>query len=326
MGKYDQYQRDAATAGGITQALRALAHLLLAQPESVVAQHRERVANALGRNLCILTGAVPQWALLLGEQEATAAIDPAEAQQRLAQTLVGVVGAIASPKGRWCLCLTTCTGQAACRCGNLTALRGSHRCAACFWWALTEARSCSNPGPSRPCSRDGRTSGSRIPGSSWTTSPGPGSRNSWRGCCGLLPRAPRSWPRPCGRTPRATPSTPLRPSTPCVTKACCAWARTDGPGRPPPSGISSGKVTCCTFSPPGSRGCRPHRACCSMHSAASAAASSRTSSRLPPHFHRKRCKERLRLRLRMASWLSKRRGRTRSVFATIACSRRCSQP
>jgi hypothetical protein len=48
-GKFDQHRHDAAT-GPLTQVLRTMGHLLLAEPEAQLVAHREHLLGALGPN------------------------------------------------------------------------------------------------------------------------------------------------------------------------------------------------------------------------------------------------------------------------------------
>lgn len=93
-GKFDQYQRD-ADAGAVTQALRALGGLLLAEPKEELAAHRQRILERLGRHAALMTP-LPEFALLLGEQPEVPALDPGQAELRMQQTTLDLLGAIAS--------------------------------------------------------------------------------------------------------------------------------------------------------------------------------------------------------------------------------------
>ncbi|MES2633232.1 MAG: AAA family ATPase [Pseudomonadota bacterium] len=97
-GKVDQYLKDGAAAGAMTQALRALGRLLLALPRSELAGQRQRILDSLGRNAAQVARLLPEFALLLGAQHGTSEGDPRQAETRLQQTMVDLLGAIASPE------------------------------------------------------------------------------------------------------------------------------------------------------------------------------------------------------------------------------------
>jgi diguanylate cyclase (GGDEF)-like protein len=63
--KHDQYHRD-ATSGGMLEALRALASLVLAESDDVLLALRGRLAERLGRNRDAAAGMMPEFAALLG--------------------------------------------------------------------------------------------------------------------------------------------------------------------------------------------------------------------------------------------------------------------
>jgi hypothetical protein len=96
-GKVDQYQRDAATAGAVAQAMRALGRLLLAQPGDELAAQRQRLLAALGHNAGLATALWPEFALLLGEQPQVPELDLMQAEMRLQQVGADLLGAVASP-------------------------------------------------------------------------------------------------------------------------------------------------------------------------------------------------------------------------------------
>jgi hypothetical protein len=95
-GKFDQYQKDGASAGALTQALRELGRLLLAQPAGELAAQRERILHALGAKAGLATR-FPEFALLLGAQPQVAGVDPRQAELQQQQLAVDLIGAIASP-------------------------------------------------------------------------------------------------------------------------------------------------------------------------------------------------------------------------------------
>ncbi|HTH77884.1 MAG TPA: AAA family ATPase, partial [Ramlibacter sp.] len=98
-GKFDQYQRDAATSGAVTQALRALAGLLLAQPKDDIVRWRGNILRALGPNgAALLSSVLPEFAILLGERSQLPEIDPFQAESQLHQVIVDLLVAIVSPR------------------------------------------------------------------------------------------------------------------------------------------------------------------------------------------------------------------------------------
>ncbi|MDF2464181.1 MAG: ATP-binding region, ATPase domain protein [Ramlibacter sp.] len=98
-GKFDQYQRDSTAVGALTQALRALGRLLLAQSGDAVAAQRQRILHRVGRNAALVTRASPEFALLLGPHDDVSEVDdPRQAELRLQQAMLDLIGAIASPE------------------------------------------------------------------------------------------------------------------------------------------------------------------------------------------------------------------------------------
>ncbi|RYX93983.1 MAG: GAF domain-containing protein [Comamonadaceae bacterium] len=97
-GKFDQYQREAATSGAITQAARALGRLLLAQSVEEIVAQRKRILASLGRNAGLMTRLSPEYAVLLGEQPDVPELDPRQAELHMQQAVLELLGAIASPE------------------------------------------------------------------------------------------------------------------------------------------------------------------------------------------------------------------------------------
>ncbi len=95
-GKFDQYQQDAAAADALTQALRALARLLLAQPRDELIAVRQRIMDRLGRNAGLIAALIPEFGVLLGPQPDVPELDPQMAEQRLQQTTVDLLAVIVS--------------------------------------------------------------------------------------------------------------------------------------------------------------------------------------------------------------------------------------
>ncbi|RYX95585.1 MAG: GAF domain-containing protein [Comamonadaceae bacterium] len=96
-GKFHQYQRDASTAGALTQVLRALGHLLLTQTGDEMVAQRTRIMQALGRNAGLITRASPEFALLLGPQPEVPGLDPREVELQGQLAMLDLLGAIATP-------------------------------------------------------------------------------------------------------------------------------------------------------------------------------------------------------------------------------------
>jgi signal transduction histidine kinase len=95
-GKFDQYQRDGAATGALTQALRALGRLMLAQSRDELTVQRQHILDALGRNAGLITRLSPEFALLLGTQPPAPEIDPRQAELQLHQAALDLIGAITS--------------------------------------------------------------------------------------------------------------------------------------------------------------------------------------------------------------------------------------
>lgn len=97
-GRFDQYRQDAST-DAVTQVMRALARLLLAEPETQVAAVRARIAAALGADTSLVAAMCPEYAVLL--DTAPGQLDEGETEQlavRLRQAGLGVLRAIVSPE------------------------------------------------------------------------------------------------------------------------------------------------------------------------------------------------------------------------------------
>ncbi|WP_325545626.1 trifunctional serine/threonine-protein kinase/ATP-binding protein/sensor histidine kinase [Ramlibacter sp.] len=94
-GKFDQYQREGATDGGVTQVLRGLGRVLLASDD--IAGQKERLLAHLGRNAALITRWLPEFALLLGEQSDALEVDPQLAESQMREAIVALFTAVASP-------------------------------------------------------------------------------------------------------------------------------------------------------------------------------------------------------------------------------------
>jgi len=97
-GKFDQYQKEASTASADRQAVAALSHLLLALPEEKLSAQRTKILDRLAPNAGLVARALPEFAVLLGDQPEPAALDPRQSEQRLLQCMVDMLGAVASPE------------------------------------------------------------------------------------------------------------------------------------------------------------------------------------------------------------------------------------
>ncbi|MBC7599826.1 MAG: AAA family ATPase [Polaromonas sp.] len=95
-GKFDQYQRDAAAAGALTQALRGLGRLILALGSDELAIQRDRILDKLGRSAGLITRLSPEFALLLGAQPEIPGADPRHAELLMQQAMADLLGAVAS--------------------------------------------------------------------------------------------------------------------------------------------------------------------------------------------------------------------------------------
>jgi predicted ATPase/signal transduction histidine kinase/tRNA A-37 threonylcarbamoyl transferase component Bud32 len=80
-GKFDQLQRSTPYSA-ISSAFRSLARQLLGEREDRLAQWRERLLAALGPNARLITGVVPEMALIIGPQPPVPELGSAEAQNR----------------------------------------------------------------------------------------------------------------------------------------------------------------------------------------------------------------------------------------------------
>ncbi|MBL7489774.1 diguanylate cyclase [Frankia sp. AgB1.9] len=94
-GKFDQYRRD-QEYDGLWQAFRALGRLLLAEPESYLAEVRERLLGVLGPGAGLVAFAVPELAALLRIPPEPG--DPLTARDRALYSGVEILRAVASRK------------------------------------------------------------------------------------------------------------------------------------------------------------------------------------------------------------------------------------
>ncbi|HET9517120.1 MAG TPA: AAA family ATPase, partial [Actinoplanes sp.] len=94
-GRFDMYRRD-LRSDAVHQALRALARLLLAEPDAELTEIRERIVRALGPNAALIAAVVPEFAAVLSVPPDPG--DPLTAQARAQWATVQVLRAVASPK------------------------------------------------------------------------------------------------------------------------------------------------------------------------------------------------------------------------------------
>ncbi len=81
-GKFDQFQQgDAYTA--LAATFRGLVQQILAEPEALIGQWRERLLEALVPNAQLVVDLVPELELMIGPQPPVVALPPAEARNRL---------------------------------------------------------------------------------------------------------------------------------------------------------------------------------------------------------------------------------------------------
>ncbi|WP_053076750.1 AAA family ATPase [Caenimonas sp. SL110] len=95
-GKFDQYQKDSATAGALTQALRALGQLLLALPHDDLLLQRARIVKRLGPGAGLITRLLPEFAVLLGPQPEAPEVDLRQAELQLQEATLSLLLAVAS--------------------------------------------------------------------------------------------------------------------------------------------------------------------------------------------------------------------------------------
>ena len=96
-GKFDPFRRD-QEYDAIWQAFHGLGRLLLAEPEEVVADVRERLLRSVGPNAGLLAALHPEFAALLEISPEPATADPLGAGTRLQATAVELLRIVASPK------------------------------------------------------------------------------------------------------------------------------------------------------------------------------------------------------------------------------------
>lgn len=96
-GKFDQYRQERA-AGAVSQALRALGRLLLAEDDGALERYRGRIRERVGINAGLVAAFLPEFGLLLGVEPERFAGDPLEAQVRLFHASLELLRAVARPE------------------------------------------------------------------------------------------------------------------------------------------------------------------------------------------------------------------------------------
>ncbi|MFO0576260.1 MAG: AAA family ATPase [Polyangia bacterium] len=94
-GKFDQLARNVPYAA-LAQALRALVHRLLTEPEEELARWRERLLQNVGKNGRLLTELIPELELVIGPQPALPELGATESANRFALTVQNFLHAFAT--------------------------------------------------------------------------------------------------------------------------------------------------------------------------------------------------------------------------------------
>jgi hypothetical protein len=97
-GKFDQHRQD-ESSDAVTQALRGLTRLLLAEPEDQLRTLRCRLLAGIGPDAEVLAAVLPELSVLLGVAPAQIDTgDPGQFAARLRQASLGTLRALASPE------------------------------------------------------------------------------------------------------------------------------------------------------------------------------------------------------------------------------------
>ncbi|MBF0528100.1 MAG: AAA family ATPase, partial [Deltaproteobacteria bacterium] len=96
-GKFEQFQRDRPILA-LSQCLQQLCQMLLAEPEDVVEQWRQRIMTGVGPDVGVLFEVAPELEALLGPQATAPLLGPIETQIRLRTLLVALLRQVASPQ------------------------------------------------------------------------------------------------------------------------------------------------------------------------------------------------------------------------------------
>jgi predicted ATPase/tRNA A-37 threonylcarbamoyl transferase component Bud32 len=94
-GKFDQLARNVPYAA-FAQALRALVHRLLTEPEAELGRWRERILQNVGQNGRLLTELIPELELILGAQPLLPELGATESANRFALTVQNFLHAFAT--------------------------------------------------------------------------------------------------------------------------------------------------------------------------------------------------------------------------------------
>jgi diguanylate cyclase (GGDEF)-like protein len=95
--KHDQFRRD-VTFGGVMQALRLLARLLLAESDEELLEHRKRITERLGMNTAAAAGLAPEFAALLGVTMAEGRAGQVGSPAQVHQIALDILCAVAAPE------------------------------------------------------------------------------------------------------------------------------------------------------------------------------------------------------------------------------------
>lgn len=95
-GKFDQYRAD-SNSDALQQVLRALATMLLVEPEDSLSALRATLRGVLGSQAGALVAVVPSLQQVIGVPPLAETGDPTTVQERLHRMVLGLLGAVASP-------------------------------------------------------------------------------------------------------------------------------------------------------------------------------------------------------------------------------------
>ncbi|MEO0770333.1 MAG: serine/threonine-protein kinase PknK, partial [Cyanobacteria bacterium J06649_4] len=96
-GKFDQFNRNIPFSG-VLQAFRGLIQQLLNEPESVLAQWKQRLLNALGGNAQLMIEVIPDLELIIGPQPAVPTLSDSDHQNRFNRLLKTFIGLFVCPE------------------------------------------------------------------------------------------------------------------------------------------------------------------------------------------------------------------------------------
>lgn len=95
-GKFEQFQQGRAFLAPV-QCLRQLCQLLLAEPEPLILDWRQRILAAVGPDVAALFEVVPELEAVLGPHNPALPLGPVEARIRLTRQLVSLIRAVTAP-------------------------------------------------------------------------------------------------------------------------------------------------------------------------------------------------------------------------------------